>query len=40
MIKFTNDQYVVGFTVRYKHFVYYLRYIKLQKRIDIGRQYL
>ena len=40
MIKFINDQYVVGFTFRHQHFVYHFRYMKLQKRIDAGRQYL
>jgi len=40
MIKFINDQYTLGFTVRYKHYIYHFRYMKLHKTMDIGRQYL
>lgn len=40
MITFTNDNAVIGFTFRYKHFVYHFRYLKLHKTLDIGRQYL
>jgi hypothetical protein len=40
MITFANDQYVFGFTVRYQHFVYHFKYMKFQKRLNIGRQYL
>jgi len=40
MIAFTNDQYVVGFIIRYRYIVYHFKYLKVQKRFDIGRQYL
>jgi spore cortex formation protein SpoVR/YcgB (stage V sporulation) len=40
MISFINNQYAVGFIIRYQHFVYHFKYLKFQKRFDIGRQYL
>lgn len=40
MITFAKNQHVVGFTFRYKHFVYHLRYMRSQKKFDAGRQYL
>jgi len=38
--EFNNDSYELGVTIRYKHFIYHFRYLKLQHRLDIGRQYL
>jgi hypothetical protein len=40
MIEFKNDQFTLGFTFRYKHYIYNFRYLKLHKKFDIGRQYL
>jgi hypothetical protein len=40
MINFNNDQYVIGFTLVYKHYIYHWRYFKIRKGWDIGRQYL
>jgi len=40
MIKFANDKYVIGFTLTYKHYIHHLRYFKMRKHWDIGRQYL
>lgn len=40
MIKFKNDQYEIGITITYKYFMYHFRYMRFQKRWDIGRQIL
>lgn len=40
MIKLNNDKYEIGVTLTYKHYIYHFRYLKFQKRLDIGRQYL
>jgi len=40
MLKLNNDKYEVGLTLRYKHYIYHFRYMKVQNRWDIGRQYL
>lgn len=40
MIIFNNDRFETGVTLRYKHYIYHFRYLKLSKVWDIGRQYL
>jgi len=40
IIEINNDRYVIGATLRYKHYIYHFRYMKLRKHFDIGRQYL
>lgn len=40
MVIWLNDRYTIGFILKWRHYIYHLRYSRIGKNWEIGRQWL